>query len=175
MQESELAYLDLYRRSNTAAVRVSPEVRPTEPIPAYNLVDFDTKRALSRLYALSLLLKGDDAAEVAYELFAKDQPVDCKLSRKDFDALVAVYKQFSPDKIAALRVSCFLTTSNAAKSMLRDREFAPPEDSEEFLTWVVKCQPDGRLPLDLLSIANGMSPDVKNCLISLYPKDAHFR
>jgi len=167
LSPAEMQQLFLYK-SNSLSGNTTPENRQGQQ----EQLNVDVKRALIRLYSLALL---QNATDSAYELFTLGQPKNIKLHRTAFDALALDLKKLSTDELTALRVSCLLTTSIEAKDILKNNKFTPPEDSEEFLTWVAAIQPNDNRPINSLPIAKTLTEKQKDTLLQLYPANAHFR
>lgn len=97
-----------------------------------NDLNYEIKRALARLAGFQLLMTN---AENAYAAFANIWKASADLLDKNSFAVLANKLQIlSETERAALRLTCFFTLSDLAKSRLKDKDISYTNDSEIFLS-----------------------------------------
>lgn len=124
LTDDEIAQLSWYMDSIT----VTPEARGQDIIDKFH---FEIKRSLARAYSFELILRGDTSA---YKEFVMGQNENAVLSFNCFEELVREAKLLDKNERVAVRVSCFLTISEKAKAVLKEKSIYLSADSEVFLS-----------------------------------------
>lgn len=142
----------------------TPEVSIADILEKLN---FEIQRGLARRYSFELLLRRDADA---YEEFV--QAHNKKLSIEDFNTLAKEVQSLDKDMQAAIKVSCFLVTSERAKEELAEIGIVLSDDSEEFLSQFAQVAKDDR---KIFPITSSLNTQHLIYLQKLYWPNMHLR
>jgi hypothetical protein len=145
---------------------ITPEARTqttADPIP------FEIKRAIARRFSFELLLKGDADS---YQKFIAQQ-AEPKLTLEHFHEISVDAKTLEEDEKAVIRLSCLLTLTAKARTLLRDK--SPSNDSEEFLTQLAGWLDTDDQVKSLFPIAHDLTSKQTRLLTKMYWPNTHLR
>jgi len=161
LTDDEIDQLSWYMSSTI----VTPEATEKDVI---DKLHFEIKRGLARRNNFELLLRGDDNA---YSEFVSGQTI--KLSHADFNRLSAEANALSDDMKMTVRVTCFLTLTETAKTKVRLRagEIAS-NDAEQFLSQLSSVLIQNRNEFPILK---SLSVEQLSLLQKAFWPNMHFR
>lgn len=132
-------------------------------------INIEVKRTLTRLFCMTLLIKGDDSA---YQQFTAAQLETVTLSREKFKQLSDFIQRLSPTSQQCLLATCFITKSDKAEALAK-KEWPAGKvlstDSEQFITDVVTHR------ASLFPICELLDSDALNLFPFAFYENAHLR